>query len=950
MLAETQARLESHFAALARIRHPFGYPVYALEHGLAPCDIDALRQALGRAKNLRQEHWLLWITVATEAGYTYDGDEYWQSFTAEMPSWPTFGRRETIRDWFKFFGTRFSGFSPIGRWAEHFSIIAWPITHSILPRYLQAHFAEHLYDIRYDLATKNNNIEVNLLGELLRDKYHGGSSRFSDFLQQIELTGRLVLALRDDDVQDVIPPVGRETLSRIVADLEHQRSARNHLREARQVLREARLRAGAGLVGRASAGRAPGDAKAGVAGIGQVRLAAHRSEVGQWAVGVSLPDFSEILNRAGLRVERLNQSRVRFTDQPDRWQPARALLAVSRRDYPIRCLPDSDRQPLLQIEPAIDELSGFLFDAVSLQGGPLWLLRVHEDGVARQVLGNHVRAKQAYLIVSRSALGADFVSDLGLHLQTCQTTGIQLYQMDMPPVVTDRHISALHRLGLGYALRARVEPVGLLPRWDGSIGGSVWLPTETIILRLSADFDVTGYGISIDGRDAVLITTAGNADCLVSLGTLPVGQHVVAVTAIGRRALKPGSPARATDPERAVLEVRPPHPWREGVRRQAGFRLLLEPPGAKIDDLQRGKAQISILGPEGRTASLAIRIFDTNGYPVEDQPLGRVALPADRRGIQRLIDKLLAEPLSEKVQEAPRIDVIVTIDELGAASVAFHQIIQPLRWKLEVFDGLNRARLVDETGVGQDAVVEHYRMERPDDRTLPSLQDCLQGLAVYPPGGLFVARHNKTMYAAMISVVDRGRILNFSDLGFTTTLVTPSDSPRAIPRLLAIHRRWRIARPLGTLAIVRKGAVLDALEYQIAKIACGTEWARVARDYREGQVTLLDDLQRSVGGSPGFASRVRGALWNEMGPAAARSEFARLAGFYQVSDDPELCAVAWRLAFDLSGIRSAGSDRGIALFGKLSGNRALARGAYLAAIAVSIESHGAAHSVEAAAS
>ena len=950
MLAETQARLESHFTTLARVRRPVGYPVYALEHGLAASDIDALRQALGRTRDLRQEHWLLWIVVATEAGYTYDGDEYWQSFTAGMPYWPTFGRRETIRDWFKSFGRRFSGFSPIGRWAEHFSIIAWPITHSILPRYLQAHFAEHLYDIRYDIAAKNNNAEVTLLGELLRDKYQGGSSRFADFLQQIELTGRLVLALRDDDVQDVIPPVGRETLSRIVGDLERQRRARNHLREARQVLREARLRAGAGLVGRASVNRTPGDAKAVGASIGRVRLAAHRSEAGRWTVGVSLPDFGEILSRAGLRIERLNQSRVRFTDQPDRWQPARALLAVSRRDYPICSLPDSDRQPMLQIEPAIDGLSGLLSDAVSLQDGPLWLLRVHEDGVARQVLGNHVRAKLAYLIASRSVLGAGIVSDLGLHLQTCQTTGVQLYQMDMPLVVTERHISALHRLGLGYALRARVEPVGLLPRWDGSIGGSVWLPSEAIILRLSADFDVTGYGISIDGQDAVFITTTGNAHCLVSLGMLPVGQHVVAVTAIGSRALKPGSPARATDPERAVLEVRPPHPWREGVRQQAGFRLLLEPPGAKIDDLQRGKAQISILGPEGRTASLAIRIFDTNGYPVEDQFLGRVALPADRRGVQRLIDKLKAEPLSEKIQGAPRIDVIVAIDELGAASVVFHQIIQPLRWKLEVVDGVNRARLVDETGVGQDAVVEHYQMERPDDRTLPALQDCLQGLVVQPPGGLFVARHNKIMYSAMISVVDRSRGLSFSDLGFATTLVTRSDSPRAIPRLLAVHRRWRSAQPLGTLAIVRKGAVLDALEYQIAKISCGAEWARVARDCREGRIALLDDLQRSVGGSPGFASRVRATPWNETGPAAARSEFARLAGFYQVSDDPELCAVAWRLAFDLISIRSASSDRGIALFEKLSANHALARGAYLGAIAVSIEAHGVLHSVEAAAS
>jgi len=245
MLAEAQTRLEEHFTGLAGERSGYGYPVYALEHGLEREEIEALRRELQEDLSgsgyPQRKYWLLWIVVAAEVGYAYDGDEYWISFAAGMPEWSRFGSRETIRQWFRAFASDFAGFSPQGRWAEHFSIIAWPITHSILPLYLQYHFAQHLYDLRYELARRDD-IGIEQLGEFLRERYQGYSSRFGNFLEQAELTSRLVLALRDDDVQNTVAPVSRATLSRIVSDLESHRSARDYLSAARRILREARLR------------------------------------------------------------------------------------------------------------------------------------------------------------------------------------------------------------------------------------------------------------------------------------------------------------------------------------------------------------------------------------------------------------------------------------------------------------------------------------------------------------------------------------------------------------------------------------------------------------------------------------------------------------------------------------------------------------------------------------
>ena len=223
MLSQTHDQLEGHFRELSRGRAPLGYPVYAFEHNLEAPQVDALRTALcddlARRQRLDRAHWLLWTVVAAEIGYTYDGDEYWHSFKSEVPPWvPSIPNKEVVRGWFRDFTRTFNGFQPTGRWADHFSIIAWPITHSILPKYLQSHFAKHLYDLRHELAAKQG-ATVDQLGHLLGDGYHGYSSRFENFLQQTALTARLVLALRDEDVHDTVTPIYRPTLARIVRDL-----------------------------------------------------------------------------------------------------------------------------------------------------------------------------------------------------------------------------------------------------------------------------------------------------------------------------------------------------------------------------------------------------------------------------------------------------------------------------------------------------------------------------------------------------------------------------------------------------------------------------------------------------------------------------------------------------------------------------------------------------------
>ena len=137
-LAEWNNRLSIHFEEVRRSRRGgTELPVFALEHGLAPAEVlavsDKLRAPIRVVPPVR-EHALAWTVYATEIGYGYAGDEYWQTFEAKTPGWTENGTRGWIRDAFVAFQKKFAGARPSGPWAEQFSIIAWPITHAILPR------------------------------------------------------------------------------------------------------------------------------------------------------------------------------------------------------------------------------------------------------------------------------------------------------------------------------------------------------------------------------------------------------------------------------------------------------------------------------------------------------------------------------------------------------------------------------------------------------------------------------------------------------------------------------------------------------------------------------------------------------------------------------------------------------------------------------------------------
>jgi hypothetical protein len=138
-LRNWQTLLARHFAALRDHRgtNRSERPIFGLEHGLDTQEVQALEAAL-RAHIAdcppSQDHALAWIVYSSELGYRYSGDEYWQTFEEETPGWTDHGDRYWLRQCYREFQREFGGAVPSGAWADHFSIICWPITHAVLPK------------------------------------------------------------------------------------------------------------------------------------------------------------------------------------------------------------------------------------------------------------------------------------------------------------------------------------------------------------------------------------------------------------------------------------------------------------------------------------------------------------------------------------------------------------------------------------------------------------------------------------------------------------------------------------------------------------------------------------------------------------------------------------------------------------------------------------------------
>ena len=894
-LDEIQDNLLTHFRTLAEDRENSGFPVFALEHGLNREKIKLIRGLLRSRIQKRKRlapHWLLWAIHASEAGYDYEGDEYWPSFEKQTPNWQ-YSDRPKVTGWFQKFQKTFNGVEPSGPWAENFSIIAWPITHALLPRYLQRQFARLLFDVRYHLISAS--LDAVSIGRLLAAHSSHTSTRVRVFLEQEELTGQIVAGLLQGDSVNTNALIHPPTLNRIVADLERVRSSREWLNETRRVVRDRFKGIGRGTYPLPSHG-SPVDSHGSdlpdnLRFVIRPDLFLRHNRNGTWSALLQLKSLRPIAAKSsGLRVF-LDGTRCRLNGAPD-WKPTGWLLSGNRTGA-IKRWPDSDT-PLICFERANPLMNHLLEAEYRLTKGPIWLFRIGNDGIARRSASLTVRPGKDYVVATTES-PPNNLSEGASCIVECE--GVHAFRLAVPSQVPADFTARLSEIGIDVSRAIQISPAGLPGRgWDGD-GSMEWLTTESPCFRIDPDHPLDTLSFRLDdGPEQVVATAPLGNPTFVRLPPLASGSHLLTVRA-RRSSTLDGAVTTPAAKGFAKLAVRDPEPWTPGVASHPGLIVIQDPLDASLDIFWRNELNLSVNGPKGFTVRVSLKLYTADGRPsLCDAVSDSMALPIMPDTWRSTFAKYLkSEHRAWKYLEATSCTLEIIGETLGTCVLNFEHDPSPIRWSLTSRKNQTFVRLIDDSGLHENAPdIEFFSMDRPLVGVPLNAETAREEVQVTPPGGLYLARHPPFMDAAVVSPSSAQKL---RDLGVKPDVHVSAGAP-AVRQAFDILRHWHNARHAGLLADIRRGKVRECIFNAIFISICGRNWARAEKDFvkRPCSAGTLEILRNLVDKRTLFGHRVARLGAQVESEEAVAARFTAEAGRLHISQDRNLCYFALRFA------------------------------------------------------
>jgi hypothetical protein len=821
-----QRHLEEHFTTLASTRVERGFPVFAFEHGLNSEDLTAisnLLQAALRATYHLDQHWLVWVIYATEQGYDYDGDEYWHTFERRMPLWDR-SWRPALRNWFGRFRKAYGGLLPVGRWANFFSIIAWPITHALLPKDLQWQLARALYDLRYQLVSRLDQSPSDV-GNYVARMARGGSSRFDNFLEQKELVGRIVIALLDHRIAGEDSSILPQALERIVNDLEKARNARLWLHDTRKAVEVARMRGLARILGGGGATPFPIQVKQFERKFSiRPSLLLRQTGANEWTPIVELPSLQPVADLSPELDEFLTRTRCTIAGAKGLRPPGWLLQGAQRRV--LESWPPAGGA-VVAFQVSNPKMEHLLASEGHISPGPTWLFRVGPDGQASEMVGRLLRPGHTYVLVSTSEL-----PDLMLATSTailCEgATGVKFA---LPRTLSAEQVAEFKAAELSVAKTIRIWPVGLAARgWDGE-GATEWLESECPCFGIEHDHPIAEYQVRLGAGPPVTIAAkAAGVPTFIRLKPLPAGNHVLSVRVIGHSA-----PETSSQPVEGwvLLYIRPPNPWISGTIGHSGLIASSEPPEPTLDEFWGGHCQIEVLGPEGRQVSVCVELIDGSGTQIVVEQIGVLTLPFGPdtwRSTFATFEKRDKDPWGYLAASSGR--VLIDGEELGTIRIPLRRDAASVRWVWRATNKSTQLRLVDDHDGEAPLHISFRSFAKPLEEQILRPVDVMAGIEPETPGGLFVAKYGDQQVPLVVGVrkVDGGFGGLLVEPDLVTVRPTREDAFMVVKAIIA----WSDARVAGAFANERRVRVLERLKECLYCIMCGSNWADAERALREG--------------------------------------------------------------------------------------------------------------------
>ncbi|MGW5364454.1 hypothetical protein [Actinopolymorpha pittospori] len=853
--------LDAHFADLRDARTTSTEqrsPVFALEHDLEPDDLDLLKDTVRAAvrQGLKARHrvwWLPFVVYAAESGYDYVGDEYWRTFEQATPGWRD-DQRHWIKAWFPKFATEYDGAVPTGAFAGFFKIIAWPITHAVLPTYLQRQLAQLLYEFSGALTFELLD-DPEALGIRLARRASNYTERFRIFCENTTLVGQVAAALLSGE-NEPTPYLSASTLARIVDGLSEEQQSRHWLKSARQSASRVR-----GFRSSDSSQSAHVASKR-LPRATDPRLFLRFDRV--WNAYAELPDLTVLSARLPDVYSQLRSSRASVSGGARSVPPSALLYPGQEVRFARWPRPD---QPFLQLDRANEQTNRILADQCVITRGPWWLFRRQGTGLAIEVKGKFVRPGHRYVLIGADTLSAPAVpwcAEVAIGVQAAKA-----YEFLVPPQLSESEEAALSAAGLAVVSHVAIRPVGLVASaWDGE-GEVEWLAGEPAMLGIRSDLLPNRCLVTVDGTVYFLDWPADEAELLLGLEGLAVGTHELSAALLGDgdRQIAAGS---------LIITIRDPQVRPEGASIGEGIRLLAIPARPTLSDLWDGRAVVTIDGPPGTEADLRVTLRDGRGEPLAG--LRRtVTLPLAEEGWRATAKSVRADQrFNDAYDAAESCSATIARDGVGFATLSCERGFQPLRWRFSrKHDGNVVAALVDRTD-GGSTTVDFYDVEAPLT-AMP--KDPAQPFDVPTRGGLAIARAGDAVAAAILPTNPNALLR----LPRARPAISPQmASPKEVLRLAQGHRRWIEAElPADAFATYEQQIVGDAIARAISALISGSHWTAVERKLAsaEDAIDYLDAMQDAVGITPehkALASTIAYSLYKWLKPANL------LAGFHDV--------------------------------------------------------------------
>lgn len=863
------AKLHVHFTELAarrgRLEPPA--PVFALEHGLSSNDRELLTRAVGDAHRLglmptaSRISWLPFVVHAAEVGYIYDGVEYWPIYASATPRWPDSDyERDRVRNWFVKFSQQYGGAIPQGAWARTFSKIAWPITHAVLPRFLQMQLAKMLSDYRTSWPSLLDDPAA--LGARLHSWSRYYSDRLEKFCQNTEIVGRLAVALLITDEQADSPLIESTALARIVESLNSERQSRRWLSETRRSASRIRTHNFRPPEGRGDLARLRPPRPA--ATDPQLQL---REDAGVWRAFAILPDLRPLQHAMPLVYEALRDSR--------------AIVSGSRKEIPTSGLLyatppieltrwPAPPEPFLQLRRASDEINLLIAEQCRITHGPWWVFRQKPGAPASEVKGKFVRPGGSYCILGDPALSPPPV-------EWCVKTevaveGMSAYVLTVPATLNEADSTVLVEAGISVVSDLRVRPVGVVAgRWDGD-GVAEWLSGEPVLIAIHAEHSPKKVSLRINGDPYFVDWPDADSELFLSLGELAAGTHeiVVSIDPDGENPKTEGS---------LVAIIRDPDVHREAGLAGEGIRLRSFPAQPSLPELWDGRALLEIDGPTDAGAELTLTLRDGEGAQLASHRQS-LRLPVTSNDWQRLVARLREQPqIARHYDAADTAELAIKKAGVGFATLRCERGFQGLRWVVSTRhrDNGYSARLIDRTD-GDPVEVLFYPVERPLNGQPQPADHEFSGP---PRGGLLVASNDQDQ-ALQIIPPDPNQLIGTGHA--TPSLPTAQKSLVECTRLMKGHQLWKNAQlPAHPFGVRERRRVLDAITGALVGMLTPGKWASFERQVlmQAAADVDLDRAQALVGDSAAHrsaAQAIASQLWEWDTRARLIEGFSETAG------------------------------------------------------------------------